>query len=427
MITEITTKAEAFVREILPERLDPAMVYHNLDHTLEVTANCSLLLESIKIEDSISENVILAALFHDTGYTVKIEGHEEESCRMAREFLKREHFPEQRITAVESLIIATSHGVKPQNTAESILRDADILHTGKKGYKKRADLLKKEVEWIRGVPVSDEQWTSENIKFLKTVVFYTKHAKEKFGPGKERNLKKQQALLKELMASEAAKKLEEAAAVAVKTSQSATKGIAGVAGRIIDGFPGDGQEHRVRINPLEQKSTARGVETLFRNITRTHIDLSANADRKANMMISVNSILISILISTLVGRLPAFPHLIAPTIIIISVCMVSLAFAILSSRPNVTGGVVSRDDIENKRGNLLFFGNFHNMSIEDYTYGMEKLMMDAEYLYGSMIRDVYYLGTVLEKKYKYIRYSYDVFGLGLLISVISFVVAIIIG
>lgn len=427
MITELTTKAEAFVRETLPERLDPAMVYHNLDHTLEVSANCTLLLENIKVDDSMSENIILAALFHDAGYTVKVDGHEWEGCRIAREFLTRHHFPEERIAAVEALIMATSHGVAPQNTSESILRDADVLHIGKKGYRKKAELLRKEVEWIRGVTVPEEEWTKENIKFLKSAVFHTKYAKEKYGPRKDENLKKQQLLLKEMQTADAARKLREAAAETAKTVENGSKGLAGVAGRIIDGFSAGQNERIQRINPLEQKSTARGVETLFRNITRTHIDLSANADRKANMMISVNSILISILISTLVGRLPAFPHLIAPTIIIISVCMVSLAFAILSSRPNVTQGVVSREDIENKRGNLLFFGNFHNMSIEDYTYGMEKLMMDAEYLYGSMIRDVYYLGTVLEKKYKYIRYSYDVFGLGLLISVISFVVAIIIG
>ncbi len=427
MSTELTTKAEAFIRETLPERLDPAMVYHNLDHTLEVSANCALLLENIKVDDSMSENIILAALFHDTGYTVKIEGHEWEGCRIAREFLLRQHFPEERIAAVEALIMATSHGIAPQNTAESILRDADILHTGKKGYRKKAELLRREVEWIRGVPVSEEEWTKENIKFLKSAGFHTKYAKEKYGPRKDENLKKQQLVLKELQAADAARKLQEAAAETVRSVENNSKGLAGVAGRIIDGLPVGGTEKTQRFNPLEQKSTARGVETLFRNITRTHIDLSANADRKANMMISVNSILISILISTLVGRLAAFPHLTAPTIIIIAICMVSLAFAILSSRPNVTSGFVSREDIENKRGNLLFFGNFHNMSLEDYTYGMEKLMMDAEYLYGSMIRDVYYLGTVLEKKYKYIRYSYDVFGIGLLISVISFIVAIIIG
>jgi hypothetical protein len=105
--------------------------------------------------------------------------------------------------------------------------------------------------------------------------------------------------------------------------------------------------------------------------------------------------------------------------------MISLGFAIMSSRPNVSKGVVSREDIENRRGNLLFFGNFYNMSLDDYTFGMERLMMDAEYLYGSMIRDVYYLGVVLERKYKFLRYSYDVFGIGLLISVLSFIAAVI--
>lgn len=427
MTTELVLKAESFIKETIPERLNPAMVFHNLDHTLDVSANCTLLLENIKVDDLTSENIMLAALFHDTGYTITIEGHEKESCKIAKEFLGRHGFPGERTAAVEALIMSTCHGVTPQNTAEAILRDADILHTGKKGYKKKIATLKREVEWIRGKELTDQEWTIENIRFLKSAVFHTRFAKERFGARKDENLKKQESLLKELLAAAAVREMEKATSETAKVVENGSKGLAGVAGRVIPEQTGLNDRRNLKVKSLEQKSTARGVETLFRNITRTHIDLSANADRKANMMISVNSILISILISTLVGRLAAFPHLTAPTVIILLICMISLAFAILSSRPNVTEGVVSIEDIENKKGNLLFFGNFHNMSLEDYTFGMEKLMMDAEYLYGSMIRDVYYLGTVLEKKYKYIRYSYDVFGIGLLISVISFIIAIITG
>lgn len=427
MTTELVLKAESFIKETLPERLNPAMVYHNLDHTLDVAAHCALLLENIKVDDLTSENIMLAALFHDCGYTVTIEGHEKESCRIANEFLHSNGFSAERTAAVEALIMSTSHGVAPQNTAEAIIRDADILHTGKKGYKKKTAILKKEVEWIRRKELTDQEWTVENIRFLKSAVFHTKFAKERFGTRKDENLKKQEGLLKELLAAAAMREMEKAASETAKVVENGSKGLAGVAGRVIPEPTAANDRRNLKAKSLEQKSTARGVETLFRNITRTHIDLSANADRKANMMISVNSILISILISTLVGRLAAFPHLTAPTVVILLICMISLAFAILSSRPNVTEGVVSREDIENKKGNLLFFGNFHNMSLEDYTFGMEKLMMDAEYLYGSMIRDIYYLGTVLEKKYKYIRYSYDVFGIGILISVISFIIAIITG
>ena len=87
-------------------------------------------------------------------------------------------------------------------------------------------------------------------------------------------------------------------------------------------------------------------------------------------------------------------------------------------------GKFTREDIANKKTNLLFFGNFHEMELEQYAWGMTEMMKDSDYLYGSMIQDIYHLGVVLGKKYKQLRIAYNIFMFGLIISVLAFVIAV---
>jgi hypothetical protein len=140
-------------------------------------------------------------------------------------------------------------------------------------------------------------------------------------------------------------------------------------------------------------------------------------------MLSINAIIISIVVSSLVPRFSDNPRLILPTILLLAVCLSALVFAILSTRPKVTEGRVTRENIENKNSNLLFFGNFYNMELGDFHWGMMEMIRDSDFLYSSMTRDLYYLGVVLAKKYKYLRICYSIFMYGLIVSVIVFALA----
>ena len=122
-------------------------------------------------------------------------------------------------------------------------------------------------------------------------------------------------------------------------------------------------------------------------------------------------------------KLDSNPHLIVPTIILLLVNLGSIIFSILSLRPNVTRGMFTREDIENQRTNLLFFGNFHKMKREDYQWGMNQLMENASFLYSSLIDDIYFLGVVLAVKYKHLRTSYNIFMYGIVVAVIAFVLS----
>ena len=75
-----------------------------------------------------------------------------------------------------------------------------------------------------------------------------------------------------------------------------------------------------------------------------------------------------------------------------------------------------------KKGNLLYFGNFHNMKFRDYNWGMLQMLNDSEYLYTSMIRDQYFLGQMLSRKYKNIRIALVTFLIGFSLGAVSFLI-----
>ena len=119
-------------------------------------------------------------------------------------------------------------------------------------------------------------------------------------------------------------------------------------------------------------------------------------------MISVNSIIISVALGLIVRKLDENRNLAIPTMILLLVNTITIIYSVLATRPKVPtsgfSGMITREQIENKGGNLLFFGDFFKMQWEDYKWGMGKMMEDREYLYGTMVRDVYLHGKVLAEK-----------------------------
>ena len=74
--------------------------------------------------------------------------------------------------------------------------------------------------------------------------------------------------------------------------------------------------------------------------------------------------------------------------------------------------------------NLLFFGQFTKLSLDNFQGGMRELMRQKDLLYTNMVTDVYYLGEVLTRKYGLLRKSYSIFMVGLILTVLSFVIVL---
>jgi class 3 adenylate cyclase len=184
----------------------------------------------------------------------------------------------------------------------------------------------------------------------------------------------------------------------------------------------------VEDGPLKKDfgSLKRGVSDMFRTSYRTHIELSAIADNKSNIMISINGIIISIIIASVSTRIDFNSWLLLPTAILLITCMISLIYSILAARPRVSNEKVTLEDVRSNRSNILFFGNFYNMERDDYVTGLEELMSDSERLYDTMARDLHSLGSVLSKKFRLLRVAYNIFMVGLVVSVCSFLLYLLI-
>lgn len=168
--------------------------------------------------------------------------------------------------------------------------------------------------------------------------------------------------------------------------------------------------------------SSRGIETMFRTSYRTHLDLSNMADNKANIMISINGIIISVVIASISPKIDSNPFLLVPTTALLIGCAVSLVYAVLSARPRVTRQKVTLQDVLDNRANVLFFGNFVDLDVDEYLEAMRVLILDTDRLYTNMMRDIYFLGLVLDRKYRLLRTAYTIFMFSTVIGVFAFIV-----
>lgn len=173
----------------------------------------------------------------------------------------------------------------------------------------------------------------------------------------------------------------------------------------------------------EQKplGSSRGIETMFRSIYRVQMDLTGLADNKANMMISINGIIISIIIAAVAPKLDNNPWLMLPTTILLLGTMFSLVFSIMAAKPRINPGSLSLQDLRHSKGNLLFFANFAKLSENEFIEGMTGLMGERTALYESMMRDLHGLGSVLNKKFRLLQHAYLLFMIALVAGVVAYI------
>ena len=388
-------KAKEFVGKLLKDNLSNSFTYHNFNHTLNVVEAATTLAKSEGLNESDTEILLVAAWFHDTGYTMGCAHHEQSSITIVSQFLKDNSKEQIFIDAVAKVIEATIYDRCPRTQLEKIIKDADYSHFAKENYLTLCEKLREEWEVTSQKFYSDLEWAKENLHIISQFhVYYTQYALENWQPIKEKNIQLIQNKINESAVAET---------VATKETEDKKK----------------------KKKKSKKLKTSRGVDTLFRITLSNHTRLSGIADSKANILLSVNAVIISIALSSIIPKLdsPSNSYLIVPTFIMLMFSVISIIFAILSTRPKVTTGTFTRQDIEDKKVNLLFFGNFFKMPLEEYEWAVNEMMKDDKYLYNSMIKDLYFLGLVLEKKYSLLRITYNIFMLGIIVSVISFVIA----
>lgn len=384
---QLISKIELFVRDFFSEGSCRQYSYHNESHTYSVVAAVKEMSQHYELNEENTFVLLGAAYFHDLGYG---KGgslrHESRGAQMAKDFLEKEGVSLLLIAKVERCILATRMPQEPKDLLEQIICDADLFHLGSPAFIERNKLMLEEAEIVSGLKIDKSFWRAGTIKLFEEHQYHTAYAQEKLSAGKMKNLA---SLLK-------------------KQNKSANK---------------DKVEKAVE-EPKMSKKPERGIETMFRITSTNSQRLSDMADNKANLLLTVNSIILSLIVTVLLRSLDKNTHLIAPTILLMTVVVVVMVLAILSTIPKIPTGYFTHEQVENKSVNLLFFGNFYKMPLEAYKESMAKVMEDREFLYGMLTKDVYSQGVVLGRKYRLLRYAYGTFMFGLIISVLAFVASI---
>jgi predicted metal-dependent HD superfamily phosphohydrolase len=394
---QLQLEVEKHVGNYFHTHHDPRLVYHNFEHTQEVVNAAHQIANHYQLNDQDFFTVTVAAYFHDTGYFEEALQHEAKGAALADQFLAEHQVGMEVRDRVKSAILATKIPQRPENQIDKILCDADLFHLGLPNFRQKGKLMHKEVELIYDKKISKQEWRKRDIQFMESHRYQTDYVILLLNDQKQANISK----LKSKLTTQ-----EE-----IQVEQEEPKNFA--PNIIPDTSKKKGKDDR----------PDKGIETMFRITSANNQRLSDMADNKAHILITVNSIMLSLIVSLLLRRLEDHGNLIIPTFILLIVSLTCVVVSILSTRPSIPKGEFTQEDMDNKKVNLLFFGNFYKMSLPSYTDGMIQVMNDKDFLYGTLITDVYSQGVVLGRKYKLIRLAYNIFMFGLIAAVFAFVIA----
>lgn len=404
---KVQEEVAQYVAKYFKTHHDERLVYHDLAHTEGVVEAVTEIANHYQLNEEDFFIVVTAAYFHDTGYFEDALNHEQKSAELAENFLNIHQVNQQIITAVKSTILATKMPQNPQNQLEEMLCDADLFHLGTAEFRNRGKLMHREIELIYGEKINKQEWRKQDIQFLATHRYHTDYVALLLNDQKQENLEKLKS--KQLEKEKELVQINNTSEAVTELSQNTKE---------------EDKKKDKKIGKADKPD--KGIETMFRITSANNQRLSDMADNKAHILITVNSIMLSLIVSLVLRRLDEHNNLIIPTFILLAVSLSCVVVSILSTRPSIPEGVFNQSDLDNKKVNLLFFGNFYNMSLTHYTDGMLKVMNDKDFLYGTLITDVYSQGVVLGRKYKLIRLAYNIFMWGLIVAVLAFVISFVI-
>lgn len=365
--------------DLFNQHADQRLLWHNYAHTNELVQLCSGLVSGREFEEEDLTALYTAAWFGFTGWLFDPADPLSASRQLALQFLQAEQQPERLRQKVSYLLGLTDLVERPGSPTGQVLWDALVALQFAGNYAESQKLRRKEREQLAGELIAGPAWRQEELGRIRGLQCFTAEGKARYEPALARNVRELERRV-----------WEEASAPPREEPIRPTNG-----------------------NP---------VSTYFRSAYQTHIHLSAIADRKAQMLLSVNALLISVLISVLSysNLAETRPMLLIPVMLFLLFGLSSLLFAVLSVRPRVSRHPVEGMPEAERRGSLLFFGNYTRLDADRYVEEMTALCADGAELQKAMHRDLHALGMVLDRKFRTVGMAYNLFLAGTLGGVASF-------
>lgn len=402
-------QVEAYVTKIIAEDFSDKLVFHDFKYVLRVVSSAKTIGDSESISLEEREILLIAAWFSQIGFKDinKITNTDDPyeffiecnkcSVHIASEFLDSIGYPAEKKVKVLELLEESGARSIPQSQLAKILADSITVEWGLKKSKKRIELRYQEFLLLDILAINKGNFYVKILEYLNQHKYYTTYGQRELAPKKKELIEKIEKQIKDL-AKQEKQVLKKELDISEEELKKLKKSLRSVSGR-----------------------DDRGIQTMFRTTSRNHYTLTQMVDRKANIMISLNAIIMSLIISRIIGNIDTWCIHNAPILILLLSSVVSIILAVVAIMPATSHGEFSEEQIRSREGNLLYYGNYHNMAFRDFNWGFLQMMSDSDYLYTTMIRDLYFLGQKLERKSTFIRKSLVIFVLGIVLTVAAFV------
>lgn len=351
------------------------------------------LARHVGLEDMDFENAVVAAWFRYAGVQDIGSGQTEEMKKLLDDFFSSVNYPANDKTSVQEAIETVIGGKYADTPVKQVVSDSVNSQLASPNFLENVILIRKELNKASGEKRPELEYMEYFLSLFIRERYYSTYASEKYARIRQRNFEYVQKRIKDIRddihKEKKSKNKEEAPAI------------------------------------LTNKET----EDLFKLAFRNYNHLISVADSKASLLINVNSIIISVMIAFVLGKIGKSMFILWPTILLLFVCLFTILMAILASRPQSNGF------LENRKSNSFqrfFFGSFDmvdpgflQIRWEEYYQRLVSLFSNSkETVYLEIYKESFNVRKVLSRKFNYLAIAYWIFLFGLLLSVISFVVAI---
>ena len=358
------------VEELMEIETASLLNVHNWELTRASLAMAEDLMADEELTDDEQYLVRYAILFLHTGFSTEYEDPLPHSAEIAKKHLLAEVYPPEFSNQVANLILVIKQPDSLENKLQGIVLDTYYSFLGRGNCKKYLKQWWQENNLNNKLHTSQFEWLRTMNKTFRSHRYSSVSAQEKFDSKKKSNLIKIKKAIVEL---------------------------------------------RDDASLTNNKNAQNMIKTTLRN----QVDLVSIADKKAGIMISINSILMTLLLPLMASYLIDLSRFMIPAVIMVLTCGVTIITATLATRPGRQRGELNEEDLKIGRKSIFYFGNFYKMDRKDYEKAVRGTITRQNVLESSAINNVYDNGVTLGAKYKRLRICYLAFAIGIALTLIT--------
>lgn len=365
--------SEIYVKQLFERNNCEKLIYHNINHTINVVERCNEIAGCYNITDNSLLVLNIAAWFHGTGRIFSNGQKEdvEKSTEIMKEFMLKNNAPQELISEISKCILATNPPSNPANLEQQILCDAETYNFGSKKFKAIKKQIHAEYNLLEE-ETDNQKWNEIILDKLINHSFYTQYCRDILTKSKKENILK---LRNKLIQEEKAEMITH-----VKNEQEQVPS----------------KEFQNRLRYLEEKQN----------------DLNEKTDHKAYLLILVNAIILSVIPGFLIVSTETNIFIIISTTLLMIVVATTIIIALFACIPD-------------KKNNPPFPEGLNNVSFEQFKKDMLSTSQERGNLFEHYMTDIFFTRALLERKQKLLRIAILIFISGVTLFLLLFLSAII--